>query len=290
MLASIGRCLPTGSDTRTRPSSTSCISATDDIGLVIEAMLKIASFGIGVFVCGSRWPIASKYTSLPFLATATTAPGNFPFVTSACSTAVSRASLSEDIPTDSGVARGNGSAACKAEANTMSSVAWSMRMFMNPPLDEVSLVQLLRIHTARLHDVSALQIRVWRGTSEGAFQEFEVPRYASQTVLDVVTHIQRALDPTLAYRFACRVGMCRSCAMTVNGVARWTCRTHVDKVANNDRLEIAPLKNLPVIRDLVADMREFFDKWARARGSFEGTRTRKDDFAVVSPENENRKQ
>ncbi len=78
--------------------------------------------------------------------------------------------------------------------------------------------------------------------------------------------------------------------MTVNGVARWTCRTHVDKVANNDRLEIAPLKNLPVIRDLVADMREFFDKWARARGSFEGTRTRKDDFAVVSPENENRKQ
>ncbi|MGA8050265.1 MAG: succinate dehydrogenase/fumarate reductase iron-sulfur subunit [Burkholderiales bacterium] len=132
--------------------------------------------------------------------------------------------------------------------------------------------------------MSALRVRVWRGTEDGAYQAFEVPRQASQTVLDVVTHIQRALDPTLAYRFACRVGMCGSCAMTVNGVARWTCRTHVDKVAADDRLEIAPLANLPVIRDLVTDMSTFFDKWARARGSFSGTRSRRDDFARVAPQ------
>jgi len=132
--------------------------------------------------------------------------------------------------------------------------------------------------------VSVLRVRVWRGGAEGAFQAFEVPRHASQTVLDVVTHIQRVLDPTLAYRFACRVGMCGSCAMTVNGVARWTCRTHVDKVARGDALEIAPLANLPVIRDLVTDMREFFDKWARAKGQFSGTRTRADDFARVAPQ------
>ena len=116
-----------------------------------------------------------------------------------------------------------------------------------------------------------------------------MPRHPSQTVLDVVTHIQRALDPTLAYRFACRVGMCGSCAMTVNGVPRWTCRTHIDKVARNDRLEIGPLKNLPVIRDLVTDMREFFDKWAQAKGHFKGTATRNDDFARVSPESHERK-
>ena len=132
--------------------------------------------------------------------------------------------------------------------------------------------------------MSVLRVRVWRGGAEGAFQAFEVPRHASQTVLDVVTHIQRVLEPTLAYRFACRVGMCGSCAMTVNGVARWTCRTHVDKVARGDALEIAPLANLPVIRDLVTDMREFFDKWARAKGQFSGTRTRADDFARVAPQ------
>jgi fumarate reductase iron-sulfur subunit len=130
---------------------------------------------------------------------------------------------------------------------------------------------------------AVLSVRVWRGAREGSFQAFEVPRHASQTVLDVVTHIQRELDPTLAYRYACRVGMCGSCAMTVNGVPRWTCRTHVDKVARGGALEIAPLGNLPPIRDLVTDMREFFDKWARARGRFEGARTRSDDFARVDP-------
>ena len=133
-----------------------------------------------------------------------------------------------------------------------------------------------------------LKVSVWRGGAEGAFQAFEVPRHSSQTVLDVVTHIQRALDPTLAYRFACRVGMCGSCAMTVNGVPRWTCRTHVDRVSRNNELAIGPLRNLPVIRDLVVDMREFFDKWARAKGEFSGGRTRRDDFAKVPPQSEQR--
>ena len=136
---------------------------------------------------------------------------------------------------------------------------------------------------------ATLKVRVWRGDAAGAFREYEVPRRESQTVLDVVSHIQRALDPTLAYRFACRVGMCGSCAMTVNGAPRWTCRTHVDRVARGGRLEVAPLRNLPVIRDLVADMREFFDKWARARGQFEGRRTRADDFEKVAPGSEARR-
>ena len=129
-----------------------------------------------------------------------------------------------------------------------------------------------------------LKVAVWRGGAEGAFQTFEVPREASQTVLDVVTPIPRALDPPLAYRFACRVGMCGSCAMMVNGVPRWTCRTHVDRVVEKDELILAPLRNLPIIRDLVADMREFFDKWARAKGEFRGRSTREDDFARVRPD------
>jgi len=137
--------------------------------------------------------------------------------------------------------------------------------------------------------VSALRVSVWRGGAEGSFQEFGVPRHASQTVLDVVTHVQRHLDPTLAYRYSCRVGMCGSCAMMVNGAPRWTCRTHVDNVARGGRIEIAPLRNLPVIRDLVTDMREFFDKWARARGQFRGERSRHDDVARVSPDSEKRR-
>lgn len=135
-----------------------------------------------------------------------------------------------------------------------------------------------------------LRVKVWRGAEQGAFQSFEVPRRASQTVLDVITHIQRHLDASLAYRFACRVGMCGSCAMTVNGVARWTCRTHVDAVAVDGALEVAPLGHLPVIRDLVTDMTPFFDKWARARGEFRGTRSRHDDFARIAPQDAARRQ
>ena len=135
-----------------------------------------------------------------------------------------------------------------------------------------------------------MKVSVWKGGAEGAFEEFEVPRLPSQTVLDVVTYIQRALDPTLAYRYACRVGMCGSCAMTVNGVPRWTCRTHVDKVVHADALSIGPLRNLPVIRDLVTDMSRFFDKWAQAKGQFQGSRTRSDDFDQVKPSSPERMQ
>ena len=130
---------------------------------------------------------------------------------------------------------------------------------------------------------------MWKGGAEGRFREFDVPRHPSQTVLDVVTYIQRVLDPTLAYRYACRVGMCGSCAMTVNGEPRWTCRTHVDRVVKNDSVSVGPLRNLPVIRDLVTDMSGFFDKWTRARGQFKPSRTKKDDVARVRPQSEDRR-
>lgn len=134
-----------------------------------------------------------------------------------------------------------------------------------------------------------LKVKVWRGKEVGGFTTYDVPRNESQTVLDVVTFIQRNLEPSLSYRFACRVGMCGSCAMTVNGQARWTCRTHISKVAQNGELEIAPLSNLPVIKDLATDMREFFDKWARAKGQFKGALTRHDSFAKVEPASNERK-
>ena len=129
-----------------------------------------------------------------------------------------------------------------------------------------------------------MKISVWRGDSTGgAYVPYEVPRQESQTVLDVVTWIQRHREPRLTYRFACRVGMCGSCAMMVNGKPRWTCRTHVQKVLDQDRIEIAPLRNLPIIKDLVTDMTAFFDKWVKAEGRFHPTATREDAIAPVLP-------
>lgn len=134
-----------------------------------------------------------------------------------------------------------------------------------------------------------LTVKIWRGREDGALQTYTVPRRESQTVLDVVTWVQRNEEPALAYRFACRVGMCGSCAMQVNGKPRWTCRTHVSRVAKDGHLQIEPLANLPRIKDLATDMAPFFEKWQGARGRHMPTRTRHEPMAPVSSESPARK-
>jgi fumarate reductase iron-sulfur subunit len=133
-----------------------------------------------------------------------------------------------------------------------------------------------------------LHVEVWRGAAEGKLQSFDVPRREHQTVLDVVTQIQREQDTTLSYRFACRVGMCGSCAMVVNGRPRWTCRTRVSEVTKADgKLRLEPLKNFAVVKDLAVEMTEFFDKNRDAKGYFEPRKSWQDlsqrEFEVVPP-------
>ena len=127
-----------------------------------------------------------------------------------------------------------------------------------------------------------LKVEIDRGvTSSNVRTAFEVPAHDNQTVLDVVSWIQQNADPTLSYRFACRVGMCGSCAMIVNGVPRWTCRTHISKVLKGNGVTIGPLRNLPRIKDLVVDMDPFFDKWIAAEGAHHPSATRDDPIAPV---------
>jgi fumarate reductase iron-sulfur subunit len=131
---------------------------------------------------------------------------------------------------------------------------------------------------------ATLEVSLWRGGAEGRYERYRVPQRENQTVLDVVTWVQRNLDPTLSYRFACRVGMCGSCAMTVNGRPRWTCRAHVSRVATGGRLTIGPLANLPVIKDLATDMQPFFEKWQGAKGVFAPSKTRNEPIEPIAPD------
>ena len=144
------------------------------------------------------------------------------------------------------------------------------------------------------HDIETLPpitASIWRGGPEGGgYESYEVPRHESQTILDVVAWIQQNADPTLSYRYACRVGMCGSCGMMVNGVPRWTCRTHVKKALKGNHLQIAPLRNLPVIKDLAADMDPFFERWVAAGGVFQGTATRHDQCEPVTHDQPDRAQ
>src|ERR1043165_1042600 len=79
------------------------------------------------------------------------------------------------------------------------------------------------------------------------FESHEIEVGEKASILDALFALQRGAAPDLAFRFSCRVGMCGSCAMVVNGRERLTCSTLVKDVGSNLRIE--PLRNLPVIRD-----------------------------------------
>ncbi len=132
-----------------------------------------------------------------------------------------------------------------------------------------------------------LQVKVWR-SADNTFATYEVPRLNKQTILDVVTYIQRKLDNTLSYRYSCRVGMCGTCAMTVNGVPRWTCRTQAAAFDSDVQIRIEPLRNFPIIKDLVVNMDPLFDKWQSAGNAFTPANTHSSDFAKVRPDSANR--
>jgi succinate dehydrogenase / fumarate reductase, iron-sulfur subunit len=81
------------------------------------------------------------------------------------------------------------------------------------------------------------------------------------TVLDLLIRIKNEVDGSLAVRYSCRSAICGSCAMDINGGEKLACRTSVRKeLERHGRLRIAPLKHLPVIKDLVVDMGPFWGK------------------------------
>ena len=134
-----------------------------------------------------------------------------------------------------------------------------------------------------------LTVNIWRGGEYGKLVTYQLPLRDNQTVLDIVSEVQRQHEPGLAYRFSCRVGVCGSCAMTVNGSPRWTCRTHVNKVVEDGTLTIEPLRNLPRIKDLVCDLEPFIDTWEKAGAPFQPTLSRTDPPAKVNPDSKTRR-
>ena len=113
-----------------------------------------------------------------------------------------------------------------------------------------------------------LNVRVFRFDPESdvspKFDSFQVPVFENMAILDVVLHIQNYLDRSLSFRFSCRIGMCGSCAMYVNGRARLACRTQVSSL-KTPKITIMPLPNFPIIRDLAVDMEPFFEKMKKIK-------------------------
>ncbi|MBI3210261.1 MAG: succinate dehydrogenase/fumarate reductase iron-sulfur subunit [Candidatus Solibacter usitatus] len=108
------------------------------------------------------------------------------------------------------------------------------------------------------------RVRVARSASSGIATEFAVVLEERMTVLDALFSIQRNQDASLSFRCACRVGMCGTCAVNINGVPRLACRTRV-KTLGTQVVSVQPLPNLPVIKDLVVSLEPFFAQWKKIK-------------------------
>jgi len=111
-----------------------------------------------------------------------------------------------------------------------------------------------------------LSVFRWAPGSPERVQSYEVAPREGLTVLDALVEIQRRVDPTLAFRYACRVGMCGSCAMVVDGRERWACRTLLG--TPRAAVTVRPLYHFPLIRDLVVDMAPFSERLRSVGGAF----------------------
>ncbi len=108
-----------------------------------------------------------------------------------------------------------------------------------------------------------LRVRRYDSTADGepSYQQYAIDAPASATILDSLLIIRERVDGSLAFRSSCRSAICGSCAMRINGASRLACKTKVVDLASRGReITLEPLANLPVIKDLVADMGPFYEK------------------------------
>jgi len=115
--------------------------------------------------------------------------------------------------------------------------------------------------------VKIVEFRIRRydpDTKKSYFSTYKVPVLRGTTILDAFNYIKDNLDGTLTFRHSCRMGICGSCAVNVNGKPMLACYTQVLDL-NADVVTVEPLSNLPVIKDLVVDIQPFFQNFKKIK-------------------------
>lgn len=100
---------------------------------------------------------------------------------------------------------------------------------------------------------------------EPYFQEFRLETRPTDKLLDCLNRIRWEQDPSLAFRMSCGHGVCGSDGMKINGVCTISCQRLIRDYPEGGPITIEPLANFPVLKDLVVDMKVFFEKYRRVR-------------------------
>ena len=91
------------------------------------------------------------------------------------------------------------------------------------------------------------------------FRRYEIPYREDWVVLDALNYVKDRIDGTLAYRWSCRMGVCGSCGMMINGTPRLSCAAFLREYYPHP-VRVEPLANFPVERDLVIVLEDFMHK------------------------------
>jgi succinate dehydrogenase / fumarate reductase iron-sulfur subunit len=102
-------------------------------------------------------------------------------------------------------------------------------------------------------------------------------------VLDLL-HLLKEEDGSISYRRSCREGVCGSDGMNINGKNGLACITPISSVLKKDKIELRPLPGLPVIRDLVVDMTEFYAQYEKIKPFLQNNTTAPEQERLQSPE------
>jgi len=113
-------------------------------------------------------------------------------------------------------------------------------------------------------DTVTVEVRRYRPEQEAepTWQSYQVPYRREWMVLDALNYIKDQVDGTLSFRWSCRMGVCGSCGMMVNGTPALTCATYLETLLPGP-VRVEPLRGFPVIRDLVGDLTDFLGKLRR---------------------------
>ena len=131
--------------------------------------------------------------------------------------------------------------------------------------------------------IDRIALVVARSPKGDAPAQFEVPvPSAASRVLDALLYVRHNLDSTLGFRYACRAGMCGSCAVVINGREGLACQTTVASLGART-VSVGPLRSLPVQKDLMVDMKPFFDSFKRAGAAFRPAEPTRRNIRTLPP-------
>src|SRR4029453_6925875 len=95
--------------------------------------------------------------------------------------------------------------------------------------------------------------------AEPTFESFDVPLNKDWVVLDALNYVKDKLDGSLSFRWSCRMGVCGSCGMMVNGDPKLTCATFLTAY-DPGPIRVEPLRYFPIVRALVVEITDFMRK------------------------------